>query len=82
MTHWKRYAAFLIALSVPALAGCGNSQSTTPGSGTQAAPPSAAQQATQAQAAQERNQATSATMQASQEQSRKAVEAAMQNKPK
>ena len=49
MTHWKRYAAALIALSIPTLAGCGHSQDTTAGPETQAAPPSAAQQAAQAQ---------------------------------
>lgn len=50
MTHWKRYAAALIALSIPALAGCGHSQDTAAPT-TPASMPSAAQQAAQAQAA-------------------------------
>ena len=49
MTHWTRYAAALVALSVPALAGCGHSQNATGSSDPQPASSAAARQAAEEQ---------------------------------
>jgi len=83
MTYWKRYTAVLVALSVPALAGCGHSQDATGNPGAPAGSSAVPQTAEQQGKVQEQAlKARASAAQADQQQGKAAAAAAAQAPPK